>query len=149
MKALVPVVASGPAATGGQHRVHPDSLGQSGHGRPRVRLRLVFAPEVSFGPGKADLLQSIRERGSISAAGRSMQMSYKRAWQLVDELNRMFSEPLVDCARGGARGGGARLTEAGEQVLMLYRTAEDAAAVAGAAAIGALRERLRPKQRDR
>ncbi len=107
-----------------------------------VRLRIVFGPGVFLGPGKADLLEAIRSAGSISAAARSMQMSYKRGWQLVDELNRMFTDPLVDCAKGGTHGGGARLTATGEQVLDLYRVAEGAAASAGAKAINALSRRL-------
>jgi molybdate transport system regulatory protein len=86
-----------------------------------VRLRLQIAPGIALGPGKADLLQGIRDTGSISAAGRRMRMSYKRAWQLVDELNRLFDTPLVAASKGGSGGGGAALTKAGEDVLMRYR----------------------------
>jgi len=86
-----------------------------------VRLRLQIAPGIALGPGKADLLEGIRETGSISAAGRRMRMSYKRAWQLVDELNRVFDAPLVAASKGGSGGGGAALTKAGEDVLMRYR----------------------------
>ena len=67
-----------------------------------VRLRLVFGDEAMFGPGKADLLRLIGETGSIAEAGRRMGMSYRRAWGLVEELNRAFREPLVMRARGGA-----------------------------------------------
>ena len=86
-----------------------------------VRLRVVIAPGVSLGPGKADLLEAIRDTGSISAAGRNMRMSYKRAWQLVDELNGLFDAPLVEAAKGGPGGGGAVLTKHGEDVLVRYR----------------------------
>lgn len=109
---------------------------------PRLRLRLVFGDAAMLGPGKADLLAAIRDHGSISAAGRAMAMSYKRAWGLVGEMNAAFAAPLVESARGGARGGGARLTAAGERVLALYRRIEAAAAEAGAADAEALRAML-------
>jgi molybdate transport system regulatory protein len=96
-----------------------------------------------LGPGKAELLERIKATGSIAAAGRAMSMSYKRAWSLVEELNRVFREPLVESARGGPRGGGARLTAAGEAVLANYRKLEDIMAEAGAARIGAIQSMLR------
>lgn len=86
-----------------------------------VRLRLQIAPGIAFGPGKADLLEGIRETGSIAAACRRMRMSYKRAWQLVDEINRLFDAPLVAASKGGSGGGGASLTKAGADVLARYR----------------------------
>ena len=89
-----------------------------------VRLRLVLTPGVAIGPGKADLLQGIRETGSIAAAGRRMAMSYKRAWLLVDAMNGHFAEPLVSASRGGSRHGGARLTPTGDAVLDAYRRME-------------------------
>jgi N-terminal domain of molybdenum-binding protein len=96
-----------------------------------------------LGPGKADLLEQIRETGSIAAAGRMMGMSYKRAWSLVEELNAAYRAPLVESARGGQRGGGAWLTETGAQVLAHYRALEAEAADAGAARIAALQGLLR------
>lgn len=108
---------------------------------PRLRLRVVFGDGRMVGPGKAELLALIRDTGSISAAGRAMGMSYKRAWSLVEEMNAAFREPLVASVRGGAKGGGAMLTGAGIAVLGHYRAIEAAAAEAGAthvAAIGAL-----------
>lgn len=98
-----------------------------------IRLRLQFDDRLVFGPGKAELLARIRESGSISAAGRAMGMSYKRAWSLVEEVNAAFRAPLVLCARGGAGGGGAALTEAGLVVLAAYeamiaRVAQESAA---------------------
>jgi molybdate transport system regulatory protein len=110
---------------------------------PNLRIRIVFAEDAMLGPGKADLLERIRETGSISAAGRSMAMSYKRAWMLVEEMNAAFRDPLVTSTRGGARGGGAKLTEAGEVVLTQYRKLEEIMAEAGAARIGVLRSMLR------
>jgi molybdate transport system regulatory protein len=98
---------------------------------PRVRIRVVFGPDGFLGPGKADLLERIRATGSIAAAGREMGMSYKRAWQLVETLNGMFREPLVERTRGGAHGGGARVTGAGEAVLAEYRALEAEALRAG------------------
>jgi molybdate transport system regulatory protein len=83
-----------------------------------IRVKLGVA---AFGPGKADLLEKIAETGSISAAARQMRMSYKRAWQLVDEMNHMFKRPLIDAAPGGAHGGGATLTPLGARIAAAYR----------------------------
>jgi molybdate transport system regulatory protein len=88
--------------------------------RSGVKLRLVLEADVAIGPGKAAILEGIRETGSITAAGRRQGMSYKRAWQLVDTLNHDFREPLVSTSKGGQRGGGARLTPLGEKVLDCY-----------------------------
>jgi molybdate transport system regulatory protein len=85
-----------------------------------LKLRILFDGTM-IGPGKADLLHGIRETGSIAAAGRQMEMSYKRAWMLVEEMNTAFEEPVVASARGGQGGGGARLTDTGAEVLRLYR----------------------------
>lgn len=109
---------------------------------PRLRLRLVFGKGRMLGPGKADLLDGIAETGSIAAAGRRMGMSYKRAWSLVETLNAMFAGPLVDSVRGGAQGGGARLTAEGQAVLAAYRRLEAASAEAGADEIAAIAARL-------
>ncbi|MBL8587309.1 MAG: winged helix-turn-helix domain-containing protein [Methylobacteriaceae bacterium] len=88
---------------------------------PFARLRLVLSPGNLIGPGKADLLQGVAETGSIAAAGRRMNMSYKRAWRLVDTMNACFGRPLVASAKGGRDGGGAQLTDLGREVLDLYR----------------------------
>lgn len=96
--------------------------------RPVIRVRIVLQEGVALGPGKADLLGAIAELGSIAAAGRSMGMSYQRAWSLVDELNRYFREPLVETSRGGAGRGGARLTTVGHEVLATYRAIEQKSA---------------------
>jgi molybdate transport system regulatory protein len=85
------------------------------------RLRFKLGSVILLGPGKTDLLQAIDRTGSISGAARAMGMSYKRAWQLVDEMNRHLSEPVVEAAFGGSHGGGARLTAFGQEVLARYR----------------------------
>lgn len=90
---------------------------------PIFKLRIVFDDGTRLGPGKADLLHFIERTGSIAAAGREMGMSYKRAWLLVDQLNHTFAGPLVHSERGGAAGGGATLTQLGQEVLAMYRTA--------------------------
>ncbi|AAU92598.1 putative molybdenum transport protein [Methylococcus capsulatus str. Bath] len=94
--------------------------------RFKLTLRLLYGTEIAFGPGKAELLEAIEQTGSISAAGRSMDMSYRRAWLLVDTMNRSFREPVVDASRGGRHGGGAHLTPFGRDVLERYREVQGA-----------------------
>ncbi len=110
---------------------------------PTLRIRIVFGAHEMIGPGKADLLERIDRCGSIAAAGREMGMSYKRAWELVGTLNAMFRVPLVESTRGGPGGGGAVVTEAGREVLALYRAFVARAAEAGDEQLAALTERLR------
>ena len=85
-----------------------------------TRLRFKLGPVILLGPGKSDLLRMIGQTGSISAAARNMGMSYKRAWQLVDEMNRHFTQPVIAANHGGAKGGGAHLTDFGQEVLNRY-----------------------------
>ncbi|WP_339694293.1 ModE family transcriptional regulator [Celeribacter baekdonensis] len=108
-----------------------------------MRLRLHFGDRLMLGPGKADLLAGIRDSGSISAAGRAMSMSYKRAWSLVEEMNAAFGAPLVISSRGGAQGGGAHLSPMGEEILAQYRALEQRALAAGSEQIEAIAARLR------
>jgi molybdate transport system regulatory protein len=89
-----------------------------------VKIRLHINDKVALGPGKADLLEAIIQHGSISAAGRAMGMSYKRAWDLVNTMNESFAKPIVLTAKGGSHGGGAEVTELGKQVLHQYRQAQ-------------------------
>lgn len=96
-----------------------------------------------MGPGKADLLEAIQETGSISAAGRRMSMSYKRAWDLVAAMNATFREPLVNTAKGGSHGGGAELTPLGRAVLAAYRGLTFAAIEAGAEHLAIMRRASR------
>jgi molybdate transport system regulatory protein len=118
------------------------SLAYLAEAMARVSLRLGFADEHALGPGKVRLLELIGETGSISAAGRAMKMSYRRAWMLVDELNRMFRDPLVEARPGGAHGGGASLTEAGGNVTRWYREIEANVQANSGARIAALEEML-------
>jgi molybdate transport system regulatory protein len=90
----------------------------------RVRLRIDLAPGCSFGPGKIALLEQIELSGSLSQAARELGMSYRRAWLLLDELNRSMAEPVVSTAVGGFNGGGARITESGRSLLKAYRRFE-------------------------
>lgn len=87
-------------------------------------LRISFPEEDRLGRGKMELLEHIRETGSISAAGRAMDMSYRRAWMLVADMNRMFNEQVVESQRGGQKGGGAALTPFGEELLRRFRQME-------------------------
>ena len=97
----------------------------------KLKVQLYSGEEIAMGPGKADLLEAIRQHGSISAAGRAMSMSYRRAWLLVDAMNRCWAAPLVETSPGSAHGGGARVSDFGERVLGHYRALQasvDAAA---------------------
>ena len=91
---------------------------------PKASLRIEFGPEQRIGPGKVHLLELVAQTGSISAAAREMDMSYRRAWLLIDEMNRMFKEPVIAAVTGGAHGGGAQLTELGRNVIATYRAIE-------------------------
>lgn len=98
-----------------------------------LKIRLHAGGEIALGPGKADLLEAIGREGSISGAGRAMDMSYRRAWLLVDTMNRRFAQPLVE-THPGSKGSGARITPFGATVLANYRAlqAKAMAAVEGA-----------------
>jgi molybdate transport system regulatory protein len=90
----------------------------------RLTIRLDFDGGRRLGAGKVALLEAIEATGSISAAGRAHKMSYRRAWLLVDELNKLFAGPVVAAHHGGTKGGGAALTEQGRRIVALYRDAE-------------------------
>ena len=92
--------------------------------RIHMRTRMLYGDEIAIGPGKAILLESIAEKGSISAAAKHMNMSYRRAWLLVDTMNRCFASPLVISSTGGKHGGGAHLSPLGIEVLKDYRAME-------------------------
>lgn len=108
----------------------------------RLTLRLDFAGGDRLGPGKVALLERIRSTGSISAAGRELAMSYKRAWDLVDSLNRTFHEPVVATRLGGSQGGGAALTPFGETLVARYRAMEAAARAAVSEHVAAIEAEL-------
>ena len=109
-------------------------------------LRVDFGEHGALGPGKTRLMELIAETGSISAAGRAMGMSYRRAWLLVDALNAAFAEPLVAKQTGGSGGGGAALTRLGREVVQRYRRIERRAASAGRADLEALTAALAGKR---
>lgn len=119
----------------------------------RLSLRLDFGSTVRLGPGKVRLLELIRQHGSISAAGRTMSMSYRRAWLLVDSLNQAFVEPLVATRPGGKASRRAELTPFGLEVVRRFRGMEAAAARAVSADMRALADAIRtdvapPMMRD-
>lgn len=95
-----------------------------------LRLRVLQQTAIAFGPGKADLLQAIISTGSISQAAKQMDMSYRRAWQLVTTMNQCFVSPLVETQTGGSQGGGAMVTPLGHEILQLFRQMELAALAA-------------------
>jgi molybdate transport system regulatory protein len=92
-----------------------------------LSIRVDLASGLRIGPGKIMLLEAIRSTGSISAAARSLGMSYRRAWLLVEDLNNGLREPVVTTESGGRRGGGATLTTVGGRVIELYREIESQA----------------------
>ncbi len=116
---------------------------KAGNKQVGARLRIVLEPDIALGPGKADILEGIKETGSIAAAGRRMRRSYKRAWLLVETMNACFKAPLVETSRGGRAHGGATLTPTGEMVLACYRRMEARAEKAIAGDLGKRREVLR------
>jgi molybdate transport system regulatory protein len=105
---------------------------------PSLSLRIDLGPESRIGPGKIELLERIAAFGSIAAAGRSMDMSYRRAWELVEELNSVFGKPVVERQIGGKHGGGAKLTELGLALIARFRAIERAAAEAANVHLAAL-----------
>lgn len=109
-----------------------------------LKIQIASGDALAMGPGKADLLEAIIAEGSISGAGRALGMSYRRAWLLVDEMNRCFDPVLVETMKGGGRERGAKVSATGLAVLDAYREMErDAAAAADRAAYARLRAYLR------
>ena len=109
-----------------------------------ISLRIELGSDTLLGPGKAALLSGIRDTGSIAAAGRRMGMSYKRAWYLIDTLNKAFQEPLISASKGGRRGGGAILTSTGDAILESYLRMEQLASEAAAGELDLLASLLKP-----
>jgi molybdate transport system regulatory protein len=121
-------------------RIRQPEMGRLAACEPRLRI-MVDGTRRRLGPGKMDLLEAVGETGSISGAGRSLGMSYRRAWLLVDEVNRMFRRPVVVANAGGTNGGGAELTDFGRALVAAYRRIEDRTRVA-------IREELAPFESD-
>jgi molybdate transport system regulatory protein len=108
----------------GRHRLASRRRSRYHRAMARLMLRIDFDGAESLGPGKIRLLELIGETGSISAAGRAMDMSYRRAWTLVDALGKSFREPVVEKSTGGRAGGGASLTPFGQTLVRQYREME-------------------------
>ena len=109
-----------------------------------IRIRITRGEDIAIGQGKADLLESVLETGSISGAARRQGMSYRKAWLMVDEMNRCFREPVVVATKGGPQGGGAVLTDTGREALSRYRIIQKHAEAAIEAELKAFRDLLLP-----
>jgi molybdate transport system regulatory protein len=109
---------------------------------PSLSVRINLDPHGRIGPGKIELLEHIAAYGSISAGARNMKMSYKHAWDLVEEMNRLFGKPVVAAQTGGKRGGGAQLTSVGHALVSRFRAIERAAAAAAESHIAAIRAEI-------
>ncbi|MDZ4792119.1 MAG: winged helix-turn-helix domain-containing protein [Hyphomicrobiales bacterium] len=105
-----------------------------------LSLRIDLGPDRRIGPGKIELLERIAATGSISAAARSMEMSYKRAWDLVEETNKLLGKPVVAAQTGGKQGGGAKLTAFGHSIVTRFRAIELAAITAATVQLTALQD---------
>ena len=110
----------------------------------QFRLRIKRNEAIALGPGKISLLEAIDRTGSISAAGRELQMSYRRAWNLLDEINQALLQPAVQTAAGGPGGGGTSLTPVGQEIIKRYRRIEATAAKASANDLKALLKLMQP-----
>jgi molybdate transport system regulatory protein len=115
---------------------------------PRLTLRIDLGPGQSIGPGKMRLLDAVAETGSISSAGRSLGMSYRRAWMLIDDLNTSFERKVVTTTLGGKEGGGAKLTPFGQELLKRYRAIETGATKATRTHVAFLARALKAEKAD-
>ena len=112
---------------------------QTRHTQPYlIRPRIYLGPELIVGPGKIALLKAVQETGSISAAARTLGMSYKRAWYLLDTLKKGFHQPVFEATSGGRGGGGAHLTALGDTLITSYTAITAACAAAADAQLAAL-----------
>ncbi len=109
-----------------------------------VRVRIDFDSGYSIGAGKVALLERIGVCGSLSQAARQLGLSYRRAWDLLDDLNHAFAEPVATTAIGGAHGGGAQVTSFGRELIARYRRVENAAAIAASRQFATLPVSKRP-----
>jgi molybdate transport system regulatory protein len=111
----------------------------------QIRLRITAGEKIALGPGKIELLGLLEETGSISEAARRMNMSYMKAWSLIQTMNACFKEPVIEAVRGGHQRGGAELTATGHRVLKLYQQMETGGLKADQADWRALQKLLQPK----
>lgn len=115
---------------------------------PRLRLRIEFDGEHTLGSGKVQLLEAVIAHGSISAAARSMEMSYRHAWELLDDVNRCFAGRVLETEAGGRAGGGARVTDFGRELIARYQQIKEAASRTVEQELQALqRSRTAPRRR--
>jgi molybdate transport system regulatory protein len=140
-----PTLAKARSKTRSEAKPDPGAEAHS-DARPEVRFRMRIrkGTTVALGPGKVELLEAVRDHGSISAAARSLDMSYRRAWLLIDELNQSLKSPATVSEQGGQSGGGCTLTPVGESIVQLYRDVEVQAQKACARQIGDLIRLMRP-----
>ncbi|WP_414441946.1 winged helix-turn-helix domain-containing protein [Burkholderia sp. 22PA0106] len=122
----------------------PPASDSSSAPQVNFRMRIRRGQTVALGPGKVTLLEAVHEHGSISAAARHLGMSYRRAWLLIDELNRSLRSPATHSEQGGASGGGCTLTPVGEQIVRLYREIEEEAQRHCAKQLAVLTEMMQP-----
>jgi len=114
----------------------------------RLSIRIYLPSGLRIGPGKISLLEAIETTGSISGAARLLKMSYKRAWDLLEELNRNFSAPVVATMQGGSHGGGAQLTQSGKQLVEHYRNLERDTYETGKSHLRAIEQMEAPAARE-
>jgi molybdate transport system regulatory protein len=114
----------------------------------RLSIRIDLACGARIGPGKIAVLEEIAKAGSISAAGRALKMSYRRTWELVEDLNKTLGTPVVETAAGGSGGGGTVLTKAGKAVVTSYRAIEMDTAEAARKHLQAMNRACSGKQRS-
>jgi molybdate transport system regulatory protein len=109
----------------------------------KARFRIVCGGDIALGPGKVELLALLVKTGSLNEAARQLDMSYMRAWTLVNTMNECFRDPVVVAERGGKNGGGMKVTETGRRALTLYQEMESAAIDSSAASWRRLQKLLR------
>jgi len=124
-------------------------MGPATQPAPRLVVRVKLRGGSVIGPGKAELLERIEQCGSISAAAREMDISYRQAWLLIATLNDAFGQPLIDTAQRGRSGGGARLTTLGKRILTTYRTLQAKAEKHTRPDLAALVKLMAPDSRPR
>jgi molybdate transport system regulatory protein len=116
---------------------------------PKLTLRVDLGTGRALGPGKIRLLEAIDKTGSISQAGRSLGMSYRRAWLLVDDMNNCFRDPVIEAERGGAHGGGTTLAPLGKKLVQRYHAIEAAALAATSKHLHDIKASLKGSQASR
>jgi molybdate transport system regulatory protein len=125
--------------------VGPRAIGEKATGSALTfRIRISKGDDIAVGPGKIALLEAIVATGSITAAAKQLDMSYRRAWLLVDDMNRSFRAPVVETAKGGRLGGSTLVTPLGAEVIRRYRTIKAIAGRSARAEIASLLKLLRP-----